>query len=159
MTNKAIFLDRDGVINKERKDYVKNIHEFEVLDGVSDAIINFKKKGYLVIVITNQSAINRNLLSVKTLDQIHSHLQELLKPNNISIDAFYYCPHLPEENCICRKPKPGLLLQAASDFDIDFTKSYFIGDRITDSKAAIAVNCNYFLLDGKQTLLEISTRL
>src|SRR5690348_6958273 len=112
MTNKAIFLDRDGVINKERKDYVKNIHEFEVLDGVSDAIINFKKKGYLVIVITNQSAINRNLLSVKTLDQIHSHLQELLKPNNISIDAFYYCPHLPEENCICRKPKPGLLLQA-----------------------------------------------
>lgn len=155
---KVIFLDRDGVINKERKDYVKNLEEFEILDGIAEAITNFRKAGFLIIVITNQSAINRGLLSVETLDLIHSHLQKFLKKTNTRIDAFYYCPHIPEENCLCRKPKPGLLLKAASDFKIDFSSSYMIGDKVTDIEAAKSVKCNYYLIDSKNTLLDISKK-
>ena len=111
----AIFLDRDGVINEERKDYVKNLNEFKIFSGVAEAIDLLRKKNFLIIIITNQSAINRKLLDTSTLENIHKSFQEYLKSNNTFIDAFYYCPHLPEENCLCRKPKPGLILDAAKD--------------------------------------------
>ena len=150
--SRAVFLDRDGVINKERKDYVKNLDEFEIFNGVSKAIKILKEKNFLVIIITNQSAINRNLLTTDRLDEIHNYLQEILKKDNTAFDAIYYCPHKPEENCDCRKPKPGLLLCASKDHNIDLKSSFFIGDSITDMEAANAAGCNGVLLENKSLL-------
>src|SRR5690348_13668724 len=116
MAKKAIFLDRDGVINKERLDYVKNISEFEIFDDVAEAISLLKQNNFLVIVITNQSAINRNLLSHDTLEDIHNYFKNYLNDNGTYVDGIYYCPHRPDEGCMCRKPKPGLLIKAAQDF-------------------------------------------
>jgi D-glycero-D-manno-heptose 1,7-bisphosphate phosphatase len=152
---KAVFLDRDGVINVEKKDYVKCIKEFQIIEDIPKAIVELKKKGFLVIVITNQSAINRGLLTIKILNEIHNHLQEILKDNDTLIDNFYFCPHRPDENCLCRKPKPGLLLQAAKQYEIDLKDSFFIGDSQTDMEAAKAAGCKYILLKNNQKLIDV----
>ena len=152
---KAIFLDRDGVINQERKDYVKKLDEFRILDKTSDAINIIKNNGFLVIIITNQSAINRKLLSVETLNKIHEKLQSYLEKYDISFDGVYFCPHTQSENCECRKPKPGLILQAVTDFQIDLSESYMIGDSETDIQAARNAGCKGILLKKDQTLLEV----
>jgi D-glycero-D-manno-heptose 1,7-bisphosphate phosphatase len=152
---KAIFLDRDGVINHERKDYVKNLEEFKIFENVADAISLLKKENFLVVIITNQSAINRKLLNIKNLENIHGFLKKYLEKNNTSIDAIYYCPHTPEENCSCRKPKPGLLLKASLDLNIDLKNSWMIGDSKTDIEAAKAAGCNSILLKKNQKLFDI----
>ena len=154
---KAIFLDRDGVINKERKDYVKSIEEFQILDGVPESIKMLKEKGFVVIVITNQSAINRGLVTIETLNEIHNHLQKILKDNNTSIDDFYFCPHIPDENCQCRKPNPGMLIKAVQDHDIDMNQSFMIGNSLTDIQAAQKSGCKGILLNQNQALLELVT--
>ena len=154
---KAIFLDRDGVINLEKKDYVKSIKEFQIIDNVPKAIATLKEKGFLVIVITNQSAINRKLLTVELLNKIHNHLQKILKDNNTSIDYFYFCPHRPDEKCKCRKPSPGMILKAAQEHNIDMNQSFMIGDSLTDIQAAKKAGCEGILLNQNQTLLEIVT--
>lgn len=153
MSHKAVFLDRDGVINKERKDYVKNVNEFEIFDGVAQAISLLKQNNFLVIVITNQSAINRNLLSHNMLGKIHDHLKNYLEVNDTSIDGIYYCPHRPDEGCTCRKPKPGLLLKASLDFDVDLKNSWMIGDSEKDIEAAKSIGTNWIFIKN-QNLLE-----
>ena len=155
MKNKAVFLDRDGDINEKRNDHVKNIDEFKIFSGVGDAIKLLRDKGYLVIIITNQSAIGRKIISEKKLDEIHTELKNYLNQHDTYVDSIYYCPHTPEENCNCRKPKPGLLIKATSDFDIDLEKSYFIGDSESDLNAAKEARCKGILLENDQTLLEI----
>ena len=152
---KAIFLDRDGVINQERKDYIKKLDEFKILDKTSDAINIIKSHGFLVIIITNQSAINRKLVSVETLNKIHEKLQSYLEKYDTSFDQVYFCPHMPSENCECRKPKPGLIIQAVTDFKIDLSQSYMIGNSETDLQAARNAGCNGILLKKNQTLLEV----
>ena len=152
---KAIFLDRDGVINQERKDYVKKLDEFRILDKTSDAINIIKNHSFLVIIITNQSPINRKLLSVETLNKIHEKLQSYLERYDTSFDGVYFCPHTPSENCECRKPKPGLILQAVIDFQIDLSESYMIGNSETDIHAAKNAGCKGILLKKDQTLLEV----
>ena len=152
---KAIFLDRDGVINQERKDYVKKLDEFIILDKTSDAINIIKNHGFLVIIITNQSPINRKLLSVETLNKIHEKLQSYLERYDTSFDGVYFCPHTPSENCECRKPKPGLILQAVIDFQIDLSESYMIGNSETDIHGAKNAGCKGILLKKDQTLLEV----
>ncbi len=152
---KAIFLDRDGVINQERKDYVKKLDEFRILDKTSDAINIIKNRGFLVIIITNQSAISRKLLSVETLNKIHEKLQSYLEKYGTSFDGVYFCPHIPSENCECRKPKPGLIVQAVTDFQIDLSQSYMIGNSETDVQAATNAGCKGILLKENQTLLEV----
>lgn len=139
--NKAIFLDRDGVINKNHSDYVKDISELEILSNVEKSIKLLRDYGFIILVITNQSAINRGLTSDTKVQQIHDNIQNHLKTNNTYIDKFYYCPHRPDENCDCRKPQPGLILKAVDEFDIDLQKSWLIGDSESDIKAANAVNC------------------
>tara|TARA_B100000029_G_scaffold503165_1_gene579639 strand:+ start:539 stop:1027 length:489 start_codon:yes stop_codon:yes gene_type:complete len=156
---KAVFLDRDGVINEERKDYVKNLNEFIILKGISKAIKLLKEKNFLVIIVTNQSAINRNLLTVDELNKIHDHLQDILKKDNAVCDAIYYCPHKPDENCNCRKPKPGLLLRATQENNIDLKNSFLIGDSMTDIEAANAIGCKGILLKENESLLDIVENL
>jgi histidinol-phosphate phosphatase family protein len=151
---KAIFLDRDGVINQERKDYVKKVEEFIILKNVSNAINLIKNHNFLVIIITNQSAVNRKLLTIKNLNKIHKNLQEYLKKHNTSFDGVYFCPHTPNENCNCRKPKSGLIIQAINDFKIEISQSFMIGDSKTDIQAAENAGCKGILLKKNQTLLE-----
>ena len=155
MKNKAVFLDRDGVINEKRDDHVKNISEFKIFSGVGDAIKLLRDKGYLVIIITNQSAIGRKIISEKKLDEIHTELKNYLNQHDTYVDSIYYCPHTPEENCSCRKPKPGLLIKATNDFGINLEESYFIGDSESDLNAAKEARCKGILLENDQTLLEI----
>lgn len=154
MSHKAVFLDRDGVINEERKDYVKNVNEFVIFEYVAQAINLLKKKGYLVIVITNQSAINRNLLSHHMLKKIHDTLENYLENHGTSLDGIFYCPHRPDEECLCRKPKPGLLLKASRDLDINLKNSWMIGDCEKDIEAAKSVGCNWILIKKDQNLFE-----
>ncbi len=154
---KAVFLDRDGVINKERKDYVKSIEEFQILNNIPKSIKMLKEKGFLVIVITNQSAINRGLITIETLNEIHNYLQNFLKENNTSIDGFYFCPHRPDENCKCRKPNPGMLIKAAQEHNIDMNQSFMIGNSLTDIQAAQKSGCKGILLNQNQALLELVT--
>ena len=156
---KAVFLDRDGVINEERKDYVKNLDEFIILKGVSKAIKLLKEKNFLVIIVTNQSAVNRKLLTENQLNEIHNYLQVNLRKDHTTCDAIYYCPHKPEENCKCRKPKPGLLLRAAEEHSIDMKNSFLIGDSMTDIKAADTAGCKGILLKENESLLEIVENL
>jgi len=150
--NKAIFLDRDGVINKERKDYVKNIDELELDPNLSDYLIQLKNLGFLVIVITNQSAINRNLTTHENVQSIHKYIQKMLHSKNTSIDSFYYCPHRPDENCDCRKPKIGLLIKAKLDFQIDIKSSWFLGDSDSDIEAAKKFGCKHIKISPNYSL-------
>ena len=136
---KTVFLDRDGVINKERSDYIKSISELEIFPNVAKNIELLKNAGFLVVVITNQSAINRGLITHKTVDQIHDSIQNYLKTNGTSIDGFFYCPHKPNENCNCRKPKPGLLHQAILELNIDPKSSWMIGDNNSDIDTATSI--------------------
>ena len=139
--SKSVFLDRDGVLNKNKDDYVKNISELEIFPYISESIKKLQSVGFKIIVITNQSAINRGLMTEKNLNEIHEKIQSFLILHNTKIDYFYYCPHTPDENCSCRKPKTGLLLKAINDFSIDVDNSWFIGDRDSDIQAGQSVGC------------------
>ena len=138
---KTVFVDRDGVINQERSDYVKSISELEIYPNVAKNIKSLKDAGFLVIVITNQSAVNRGIITHEIVSQIHDSIQDHLKKYGTFLDGFYYCPHTPNENCNCRKPKPGLLQQAILELNIDLNSSWMIGDSDSDIEAADSIGC------------------
>ena len=138
---KTVFVDRDGVINQERNDYVKSISELEIYPNVAKNIKLLKDAGFLVIVITNQSAVNRGIVTPEMINQIHNSIQNHLKKYGTFLDGFYYCPHTPNENCNCRKPKSGLLEKAILELNIDLNSSWMIGDRDSDIEAANSIGC------------------
>lgn len=148
MTKKrAIFLDRDGVINKKAKehDYIKNWSEFDFLPHVKDAISQLNKK-FLVVVVSNQGGISRELMTWDDVNTIHINMQSELEKSNAIIDKIYVCPHDMKEKCACRKPKPGLILQAARELNIDLSNSYMIGDSLADIRAGKKAGCKTILL-------------
>jgi len=153
--NKAIFLDRDGVLNKNRDDYVKSIKELEIFSNIGKEISKLKMKGFLIIVITNQSAVNRKIITIKELEEIHLIIQKFLMKSNTSIDKFYFCPHRPNENCDCRKPKPGLILQAMNEFSINASKSWMVGDSKTDIQAGEKAGCKTIFLKKNDSFTNI----
>lgn len=153
---KAVFLDRDGTINKY-VGFLRNIDEFELIDGVADAIKKINAFGYLAIVITNQPVIARGEVSFEELEVIHNKMETLLGKEGAYLDAIYYCPHHPHKgyegerlelkfDCDCRKPKPGMLLKAANDFNIDLSRSWMIGDGEIDIKVGINAGCQTALI-------------
>lgn len=153
---KAIFLDRDGTINKY-VGFLRNIDDFELIDGVADAIRKINASGYLAVVVTNQPVIARGEVTVPQLQEIHNRMETLLGLEGAYLDAVYYCPHHPHKgyegeipelkiDCDCRKPKPGMLLKAAEDFNIDLSQSYMIGDGENDINAGLAAGCKPILL-------------
>ena len=147
--NKSVFLDRDGVLNYDRDDYVKTVKELKIKPNIVSAIKKLKENGYILVVITNQSAINKGLTTHENVKNIHSTIQNYLKENHTSIDEFFYCPHRIDEGCNCRKPKTGLLLEAISQFNIDVKSSWLIGDRDSDIEAANFIGCRSIKLDSK----------
>lgn len=144
----AILLDRDGVINRERREYVKSWEEFEFLPGALLALKRLAAYPWPIIVITNQSAVGRQLISEADLVAIHAKFIEAVYQAGGRIDAIFACPHRPEDQCNCRKPQPGLLIQAAQAFRLDLMRCIFIGDSLTDYQAAAAVNCPTILVNS-----------
>ena len=142
----AVFLDRDGVISENKADYVRSWEEFTFLPNVFKPLRQLAQNDLLTIVITNQSAINRGLVSPETVETIHHQMCEVVSRNGGRLDAVLTCPHRPDENCTCRKPQPGLLLQAAERFGLDLSRSYLIGDALSDIAAALAVGCHPILV-------------
>lgn len=147
----AVFLDRDGTINVERADYVKSIEEFVFLAGALDAISDLSRFEIPIVLITNQSAVGRGIVTPDQIDSIHAHLRARVRAAGGRIDAIYICPHRPDEGCACRKPKPGLLLDAAADLHLDLRQCVFIGDSIADLNAARAAGCQPIMVcTGRQ---------
>ncbi len=147
---RAVFLDRDGVINKE-VNYLSEPDEFELLEGTAEALKILKRAGYLLIVITNQSGIARGYFSVETLNDIHTKMRRLLKEQGAFIDDIFYCPHHPKftGECPCRKPKPGMILEAQKKYGLDLSSSFMVGDKFSDIKAGINAGCKtVFVLTG-----------
>ena len=143
----ALFLDRDGVIIENRMDYVKSLGEVEFIPGALRALAQVAQHGGRIVIVTNQSAIGRGLLTQVTLEAIHTHLLEHITTSGGRIDGIYICPHHPDDNCDCRKPAPGLLLRAARELGIDLSASVLIGDNITDVLAARAVGVKPILVN------------
>lgn len=145
--NKAIFLDRDGVINKE-VNYLSNPESFEFIEGSIEALKILKKKGFLLIIITNQAGIARGFFTIEILNAIHNKMINILKKNNVILDDIYYCPHHPEITgpCDCRKPKPGMILRAQSKFNINLSNSYMVGDTLIDIETGKAAKCKTVLV-------------
>lgn len=146
MGNKAVFLDRDGVINKQRNDYVKNTDEFELLDGVENYLKLLTDNKFKLIIITNQSMIGRGLSTEENLIAIHNKMQDTFKRTNFEIDKIYYCPHSPSYGCGCRKPGLDLFRKAIEEFDIDIKNSWLIGDCESDIMAGKKIGCKTILI-------------
>jgi len=157
--NKAVFLDRDGVINKKRDDYVKNVNEFVMLDDAPRAIKLLNDENYLVIIVTNQSAVNRGLLTREELSKIHKIMSQELEKNGAHIDAIYYCPHRPDENCPCRKPKTDMLEKAILEYSISKELSWLIGDSEGDIIAARLTGISGIKMKTNGNILEVVKRI
>lgn len=141
-----IFLDRDGVINKDSPDYIKNWPEFEFIPGSIEAIKLLSNNGYQVIIITNQSMINRRISTSENLAFMHEMMKKAVKNEGGDIKDIFFCPHAPEEKCDCRKPKPELIFQAGKKYGINITKSVMIGDSAKDIECAKNAGCGYAIL-------------
>lgn len=138
----AIFIDRDGVINCRRPDdYVLNWSQFIFIPGIREALKQIASLGLPLIVISNQAAVGKGLLDRAGLQEITAQMHRALAADGTFLAAAYYCTHRPDENCACRKPKPALLYRAAGDFNIDLSRSIFIGDSDTDVQAARTAGC------------------
>jgi len=131
---RALFVDRDGTLNPDLH-YLKEAERIELFRGVGDALSLAHDHGFLVICVTNQSGVERGLYTREDVERIHERLNELLRPHRARVDAFYYCPHVPETHCECRKPGTLLFRQARDDWNIDMGASAIVGDRSLDVEA------------------------
>ena len=156
---KAVFLDRDGTINKY-VGFLRDIDDFALIPGAAEAVRRINASGYLAIVVTNQPVIARGEVTVPQLQEIHNKMETLLGLEGAYLDAVYYCPHHPHRgyegeipelkiDCCCRKPKPGMLMKAAEDFNIDLSASFMVGDGENDVKAGLAAGCRSILVNGE----------
>jgi len=134
----AIFLDRDGVLIENRADYVRDWSQVLIFPEAINALSDPATKNYKVVIITNQSAVGRGLISLETAQEINDRLAEVINAHGGRVDGVYTCPHKPEDGCDCRKPKPGLLLRAARDLSLDLHRSWMIGDAWSDLLAGQA---------------------
>jgi len=142
----TIFLDRDGVINENQSDYVKSWSEFRFLPGSLEAIAKLTQAGHRIVVCTNQAGVARGSLTVETVEEIHRQMVAAITEAGGVIEKVYYCPHGKDENCPCRKPRPGMLLRARDELGLDMSDAVFIGDSITDVRAAIAAGIHAVLV-------------
>lgn len=153
---KLIVLDRDGVINRDSADYVKSADEFIPIDGSVEAIAALSRHGWKVAIATNQSGIGRGYFGMDELLQMQQKLNRLLEPLGGRIDAFAFCPHVPDDQCQCRKPLPGMLLELIERFDVIPETVPLVGDSLRDLQAAVAVGFKPYLVktgNGLKTLM------
>ncbi len=146
MLQKVVFLDRDSVINKDSPDYIKSWSEFEFLSGSLEAIKLLTINGFATIIITNQSVINRKMASEEVLDYIHTMMIETVESRGGEIKDIFFCPHTPKDRCDCRKPNPGLILEAKQKYRIDLATSVMVGDSVKDIECARNAGCGQAVL-------------
>lgn len=154
MSQKAVFLDRDGVINRDYG-YVGSVDRFEFLPGVIDSLAKLKQMGYLTILVTNQSGIARGMFTIEDFNAVTDYMQKTLEQSNAKIDGVYFCPHHVDAqveefrcDCSCRKPKPSMFFWARNEFDIDMSASVMIGDHASDIEAAVVAEVGSLFLVG-----------
>lgn len=155
MTDRYVILDRDGTINVDSDQFVKSADEWLPLPGSLEAIAELNRHGYKVVVITNQSGVARGLFDLATLDAMHDKMRRMLAEIGGQIEAVYFCPHGPNEHCLCRKPKPGLFKIFARDKQVDLKTVYSIGDSYRDIEASQAADARPILVKtgkGNQTI-------
>ena len=153
--NKLVILDRDGVINHDSDDYIKSPEEWVPIPGSLEAIARLHREGYKVVVATNQSGVARGLFDMDTLGRIHACLLEAVRAKGGEIDAIFFCPHKPEDNCGCRKPQPGLFQEIAERLKMNLNGIYAVGDSERDVVAARLVAARPVLVrtgKGRRTL-------
>ncbi len=163
---KCVFLDRDGTIIVE-KNYLSDPREVELLPGAAEGLGKLAGLGYLLVVVTNQSGVGRGYFDVDQVEAVHARLDELLAESGTRLDKYYYCPHLPENRCRCRKPLTGMIDDAVRELDIDIRGSYMIGDKLCDLQlgknaglASVLVRTGYGSnLDDDQSVAEAGCRL
>ena len=146
----AVFLDRDGVINRRRPDHVKAWEEFEFLPGVLAALVSLRSMNTPVVVVTNQGAVGRGLLSAEALGRIHTRMLQAIRAAGGHVEAIYACLHAPAENCRCRKPAPTLLQRASLELGIALPASIMVGDSRSDVEAARAAGCRAVLISDSE---------
>ena len=158
MKLKAAFFDRDGVLNVD-KSYLYKIEDLEWIDGAKEALAYLTQQGYTVFVVTNQSGIARGYYTVDDMNKLHNYMAQQVAAAGGKIEKFYYCPHLPEGKiaeyaveCDCRKPKPGLILRAFEEYDIDKDAAFLIGDKPRDVESAEAAGIKDYLFSGGNLL-------
>ncbi len=144
--SKLVILDRDGVINEDSDAYVKSVQEWVPIPGSINAIASLRTQGFEVAIATNQSGIARGYFSSDVLDAMHNKLRSLLRDVQSDIGLITYCPHGPDDNCECRKPKPGLLRQIGRHYDYDLNQAYMVGDSLRDLQAGQSVGCQCVLV-------------
>lgn len=156
MKGKIIFLDRDGVINKKMPDgdYVKNWAEFEFIPQAIEALKLLSDNGYKIFVITNQRGVARGLMTKQNMEEIHSNMEAELRKRGINIEGIYYCAHNVEDNCECRKPKPGLILRASKEHSFSPVGTIFVGDSQSDIQAGEAAGCRTVLAEPGEGFLK-----
>jgi len=137
----ALFLDRDGVMIVDRN-YLSEPSEVEIIPGAIESMLAAQKAGYLLIGVSNQSGLGRGMFTADELEAVMDRFYELLADSGVILDAFYYCPHAPDANCGCRKPRPGLLDEAVSDFRWNRSRSWVVGDKLSDVKLGIDSGMN-----------------
>ncbi|MGC8667491.1 MAG: D-glycero-beta-D-manno-heptose 1,7-bisphosphate 7-phosphatase [Chthonomonadales bacterium] len=152
----AVFLDRDGVLNAERSDFIKCPAELKIFPFVGRSIARLNQAGYAVVVVSNQSGLARGLFSTEDLAAMERKLRRNVDRAGGHIEGFYYCPHLPQAGCQCRKPAPGMLLQAARELRLDLARSFMIGDRPHDIQAGAEAGCRTVLvLTGRTSCADL----
>lgn len=157
---KAVFLDRDGVINRKIENgYVLEWKDFEFLPDIEGAIKLLNEKMIPVIVVTNQACVGRGLISLDKLNDINGRMMRELMQKGAKIDDVFVCPHKPEDNCDCRKPKTGLFKQAAKKYKIDFKGSWFIGDSDSDVQAGTAMGLKTYLLGKNENIKAVVSNI
>ena len=153
--HKFIILDRDGVINFDSDKYIKSPDEWRAIPGSLEAMAQLNQAGFNIIVISNQSGIGRGFYTLKDFEATNQKMMRELKEVGGEIKKIYFCPHVAEDHCDCRKPKPGMLLQAVKEFGFDLKETFFIGDKQSDYLAAKTAGCDFILVKtgyGKEML-------
>ncbi len=155
--NKAVFLDRDGVLNQEMGDYVCRLEDFHVLEQNIEPLKILQDRGYLLIVATNQGGLAKGWYTEAELAKMHAHLRNVYKKHGVEFTDIFYCPHHPNftGDCDCRKPKPGMLFRGIEKYNLDPAKSYFIGDRERDVEAGTAAGVKGILINSDQPISDV----
>jgi D-glycero-D-manno-heptose 1,7-bisphosphate phosphatase len=144
----AVFFDRDGTLIYDRE-YMARPAQVELLPGAIELLDCLSGLGFLTVVVSNQSGVGRGLITPGQADAVHRRFTQLLADVGVVIDTALYCPHAPDVDCLCRKPQPGLLLQAAEEHNIDLSRSFMIGDKVSDCEAGLAAGCKSILFSAE----------
>ncbi len=154
--NKAIFLDRDGVINSDKGHYyIYKIEDFKINKGIVESLKKFQENNYLLIIISNQGGVSKGIYTIEQVEEVHNYLKKYLKKYNIELTEIYYCPHhSSNEKCLCRKPNTLLLEKAIARFNIDVSASYLIGDGERDIEAGNKVGLHTIKINANENILK-----